>query len=1146
MQGYSYCSRHPSERNGLILTRAIAVKAYDAFQQIRENADSSTERNKQLEDNTRAARDLSVNLSSPSTSQATIDPVTQLSMNCARKAEELLELLEYVRGNGKTISTAHASFRVWRKQNEIERLHSSLAQSRVTLNEMISQKLLSSVDLLALAQSRDSKDLGSSMQKLISDLVEHRRAQEVHNSRLDSRVESINHDMHLGFNETSGKVDSISHEMQLRFTEAERRAMRDKLLASLFFPEIDQRQSEIKEPAPETLNWLFKSTFDESDESDESDQELISSVKWSNFKQWLRDDSSTYWISGKAGSGKSTLMAHIVNDGRTHQELQTWSTGYKLETLSFFFWRTGSQLQNSVLGLLRSLLYQLCSLQPTISDIIISRLPLATGMIPTWTERRLLEYTSEIIQSCKGFRFCIFVDGLDEFAGSYDYLVDCIEQLQAFSNVKFCVSSRPELELVQRLRGLKTLRLQDLNKSDIRKFVTQSLNKTKCKHLTGTVVDQAEGVFLWASLVTQSLIKGSKAGDSEEILRQRLNSLPQDMNLLFKRMLSEIEPVYRGSLAFYIQLTMLATKYRMWYFPTISIITVARLGGPVDSYEEFSRECERTETQIATQSAGLLEVFNTPYLDINKKQWERSTAKVISRQPRFTIGAEGLDRVRCPDDEPFPTMLNYEARYMGWIHKSAFEFISQVGSETALPIELSLSLEELHQRIGNSIINYIVAAPSDAEPPRFSDTAWRPLAVDRFEPLFFLAINYYDAYPKAFSNVLDRLYHLCAKYNLNEIYTLGRTYRWDLSDYHQITGTSKFWIELPRLKSYVLSQFHRILGDPACDIIIAIHIDDSFISFYLGSLIKNSEVSSPLLEVLSENLLQRTLQRLENSGTTKAVKYRCIGMKRTSPSSSPVDFWKGLSCATWKKQDAEVPMVIIRVLISTLGCVLQGIATHSNLPVLMPQPLSRLMRITDLYVGLEIPLTHLFIQLSAEALVVAMRSLADTRKTGYTKETGLLGNHVSANEVPGAVHILCIPLKSQMLGVSRNEIQREVGWQGDWNQRWDSYVELDASEFIRLRPNPVTSDDLLALVAYTRPILFQLSLISYGVYRFEIAPGTKQLREQVCEMLLQDVKSPEQGLDRDQQRIAAECVRAGLLNPSLDKLEEDGDSSEDE
>lgn len=173
-------------------------------------------------------------------------------------------------------------------------------------------------------------------------------------------------------------------------------------------------------------------------------------------------------------------MAHLVRDRRTRQELNAWSSGHKLEVLSFFFWRAGSDLQKSVSGLLRTLLYQLCGFQPAILALIASRLLSPPGKVPTWTEKALLEHISKAIKLSKRQHYlCVFIDGLDEYTGSYDDLLDCIEHLQDFRYVKFCVSSRPEVELAYRFLNSKQLRLQDLNRNDIEIFIERSFKKAK-------------------------------------------------------------------------------------------------------------------------------------------------------------------------------------------------------------------------------------------------------------------------------------------------------------------------------------------------------------------------------------------------------------------------------------------------------------------------------------------------------------------------------------------------------------------------------------------------------------------------------------------------------------------------------------------
>ena len=72
--------------------------------------------------------------------------------------------------------------------------------------------------------------------------------------------------------------------------------------------------------------------------------------------------------------------------------------------------------------------------------------------------------------------FCIFIEGLDEYKGDKDDLVDTMRTLSNM-NVKLCVASRPEnvFELAfGRVPDYKPY-LQDLNKPDIARYVNDKL-----------------------------------------------------------------------------------------------------------------------------------------------------------------------------------------------------------------------------------------------------------------------------------------------------------------------------------------------------------------------------------------------------------------------------------------------------------------------------------------------------------------------------------------------------------------------------------------------------------------------------------------------------------------------------------------------
>ena len=94
--------------------------------------------------------------------------------------------------------------------------------------------------------------------------------------------------------------------------------------------------------------------------------------------EWLETGKGIYWINGKAGSGKSTLMNYICAEPRTQDALEIWAQPYRLVVPTFFFWSAGSELQKTTVGLLRSLLYQILVHYPQLISLLAQQ----------WTEPR--------------------------------------------------------------------------------------------------------------------------------------------------------------------------------------------------------------------------------------------------------------------------------------------------------------------------------------------------------------------------------------------------------------------------------------------------------------------------------------------------------------------------------------------------------------------------------------------------------------------------------------------------------------------------------------------------------------------------------------------------------------------------------------
>ncbi|USW46781.1 hypothetical protein Slin15195_G001000 [Septoria linicola] len=131
-------------------------------------------------------------------------------------------------------------------------------------------------------------------------------------------------------------------------------------LQGLKFAAMNDREEEVTDAHERTLEWIL----DESTTSDSAP--LISEAD--NFVPWLSGDSAAhmYWVNGKAGSGKSTLMRFLASHDKTARYLSSWAAGLPLTVARFFFWTSGTALQRSQNGLLRALLFEILDHDPSL------------------------------------------------------------------------------------------------------------------------------------------------------------------------------------------------------------------------------------------------------------------------------------------------------------------------------------------------------------------------------------------------------------------------------------------------------------------------------------------------------------------------------------------------------------------------------------------------------------------------------------------------------------------------------------------------------------------------------------------------------------------------------------------------------------
>ena len=345
-------------------------------------------------------------------------------------------------------------------------------------------------------------------------------------------------------------------------------AIQHMILESLRYKSMAVRHEKIADAHAETFEWIYhKSSLRE-----KSQQGRI-------FVDWLTHGNDIFWIKGKAGSGKSTLMKFLSHHKETKKALEPWAEQQKLVVASFYFWAAGTELQKSQEGLLQSLLYEIFSQCPeSIPDVVPQRWErcLHNGSTPDdWTRNELATALENLTFGRKlPCRFCCFIDGLDEYCGDHRELIELIQNFTRSQDIKFCVSSRPwnVFEVAFGNGICPQLRLEDYTKEDVRRFVREKLEDDNafrkfreteadaCDHLVNEVVQRAHGVFLWVFLVVRSLISGLANADRVIDLQRRLDSLPDDLEDYFKHMLDTIDQTYLQQTAQTFQVALEASE----------------------------------------------------------------------------------------------------------------------------------------------------------------------------------------------------------------------------------------------------------------------------------------------------------------------------------------------------------------------------------------------------------------------------------------------------------------------------------------------------------------------------------------------------------------------------------------------------------
>jgi hypothetical protein len=467
------------------------------------------------------------------------------------------------------------------------------------------------------------------------------------------------------------------------------------------------------------------------------------------FKTWLSDDGSMYepifWITGKPGSGKSTLMRLALDDGRTTTFLPP-SRGH---SMAYFFHLRGKALvQKSLQGMLTELLYQTLNQFPEFYKVLKPIYAESAGRTAHsgWDLAGLLEGFSQIphitsSSSTPRARLLFFIDALDENQDQKEnkILMRAITGIAAEYEIrknqpgspllKICLASRPWPFFKAVLGGrarIPSIAIDQYTTVDIRTYtqrlLLQPLSETHYSEdyrnsvleLSTKITSQAKGVFVWVRVVVDNLHGHIVDGTPLRTLEKILMSYPDELDELYEYTIRRIPTTYQFETEVTLK-TVLESRKQLTLGELYGVCHII-----MANIDEKDCEIPKISTHwLASRSGGLLET--TPILGGNLAEQHDAPIQFIHQTVQEFVrqGIKGLADNTSLSGSYF--LASASASIVPWhpslfrIYEDAFDYLRSV--EHNLEIERrhvansSSSLSEAPCRLTDALLTLTSAQP---------------------------------------------------------------------------------------------------------------------------------------------------------------------------------------------------------------------------------------------------------------------------------------------------------------------------------------------------------------------------------------------------------------------------------------------------
>jgi cytidylate kinase len=370
-------------------------------------------------------------------------------------------------------------------------------------------------------------------------------------------------------------------------------------------------------------------------------------------------ETGIFWIYGKPGAGKSTLMKYLADDPRLYKHASAWAGFRTLSVCVFHFWKHGSKTQNSLCGLYRALLWQMLKDDPILTRKAFPGWQMVFSTIEPRLEA-LKAALDLVLKAHEGLwqrrkKYLILIDGLDEYEDEerdapdrQERLCEDIKQMVESGYVKIVIASRPDRAFESHFSHGRKVAVHDLSAPDLESYARARLLNDKTirpsseslsapedaqlERLANDIVRKSQGVFLWTRIVVDMARVHIRDHQDLAGLKEILDQLPPDLEKLFDQIMLRILSL--GELQRREGLRYLAVTSR-WYaafadheYSGLHLLPVSILGVGCEPLEHnlteslperdlqrlagIGHDAPRIEGRVKSYCFGLLETCNTP------------------------------------------------------------------------------------------------------------------------------------------------------------------------------------------------------------------------------------------------------------------------------------------------------------------------------------------------------------------------------------------------------------------------------------------------------------------------------------------------------------------------------------------------------